>query len=93
MSAPTQSVSTLEDMIFVMWRDCIDAVPDFAAVPVSAIQVLIASTQKMMTDAGWPPVYQHNFLMELKNTLKALTLGHPTTRRFIDLLEIELECN
>jgi len=94
MNAPTQSrVTTLEDMIFLMWRDILDAVPDFAKVPVEAVQVLITSTKSMMTDAGWPAVYQHDFLMSLKNTLKAGTLGHPTTMRIINLLEIELECN
>ena len=93
MNAPAQSRSSLEDMIFCMWRDCMDAVPDFAQVPIPAIQTLIASTRSIMTDAGWPAVYQHDFLMNLKNTLKAVTLGHSTTRRIIDLLEIELECN
>ena len=80
-------------MIFDMWVSCLDAVPDFSKVPITAIQTLIASTRSIMTDAGFPAVYQHNFLMQLKNTLKKLTLGHPTTRRFIDLLEIELESN
>lgn len=91
MSGQTQT--TLEDMIFKLWADCVESVQDYAQIPTSAIQQLIGQTRKLMTDANWPPVYQHNFFVQLKDILKAKTLGHPTTDQIIRLLEIETEFN
>jgi hypothetical protein len=38
-------------------------------------------------------MYQHNFLVQLRNDLTALTHGHPVTRQFVQMLEIETEFN
>lgn len=57
------------------------------------ITAVISRCCELMRDAGWPPVYQHNFLMRLRRDLTELTHGHPVTRQFVEMLEIETEFN
>jgi hypothetical protein len=57
------------------------------------IQGVIARSRALMREAGWPPPYEHNFLLRLRNDLTALTHAHPVTRQFIQLLTVELEFN
>ena len=57
------------------------------------IQAVIAGIRGLMREAGWPAVYQHNFLTQLRRDLTELTHAHPVTRQFIQLLTIELEFN
>jgi hypothetical protein len=83
--------NTTEEMIFEMWRDCVDGVAEYSSVPIETVQRLIAQTRKVASDAGWPPVYTHNFFVELRKQLARGTLGHPTTAQIIRLLEIETE--
>jgi hypothetical protein len=89
----TPEQTTLEDLIFKMWRDCLDSVSDYSSVTIEAVQKLIAETRKIASEAGWPALYQHNFFVSLKHQLKARSLGHPTTLQIIRLLEIETEFN
>ena len=93
MNAPTQSKDTLEEMVFEMWRDCLDGTADYDRVPIEAAQGLIAGTRKIVADAGWPATYTHDFFLSLIKLLKVGSLGHPTTAQIIRLLEIETECN
>lgn len=93
MIEPIAIQDTLEYRILKMWQDCLDAVADYAALPTKAVQKLITDTRKIMADAHWPAVYQHNFFVGLKNQLQAESLGHPTTLQIIRLLEIETEFN
>lgn len=83
---------TLEDMILRMWQRCIDDAADYD-VPVEVVQKLITNTRKVVADVGWPATYTHDFFVSLKDQLKARSVGHPTTRQIIRLLEIETEFN
>jgi hypothetical protein len=85
--------ATLEEMLFHLWRDCLDAASDYSSVPIEAIQKLIAETRKIAADAGWPATYTHDFFVSLAKLLKAGSVGHPTTKQIIRLLEIETEFN
>ena len=91
MEMQTQSRATLEEMIFRMWGDCVDAAMECDTVSTEAIQKLLAETRKVVADAGWPATYSHDFFVGLAKLLKAGTLGHPTTKQIIRLLEIETE--
>ncbi len=84
--------NTLEYLILQMWCKAIDH-SRCEETPVPAIQKLIADTRAIMRDACFPPTYQHEFFVALRERLKAYSLGHPTTKRIIDLLEIETEFN
>ena len=84
---------TLEDLIFDMWQDCINSAASYDDVPMDAVQKLIADTRRIATDAGWPATYTHDFCKALADLLKRATLGHPTTKKIIRLLEIETEFN
>ncbi len=90
MSEPIAIQDTLEYQILQMWQKCIDGAADFE-VPIGAVQELIASTRRIMTEANWPAIYQHNFFVGLKKTLGSHTPGHPTTLQIVRLLEIETE--
>jgi hypothetical protein len=90
---PMMSATTLEEMLFVLWRDCLDSVADYDRVPTEAIQNLITETRRIAADAGWPATYTQDFFVDLAKVLKARSLGHPTTKQIIWLLEIETEFN
>lgn len=85
--------ATAEDLIFDLWRKCLDDIADYDSVPIEAVQKLIAESRKIAADAGWPATYAHNFFVGLKDLLKRGSLGHPTTKQIIRLLEIETEFN
>lgn len=53
----------------------------------------LSRCRALMREAQWPPVYQHNYLVRLRNDLTELTRAHPVTRQFVQLLEIETEFN
>jgi hypothetical protein len=94
MTAPTKPEAvTLEDLIMQTVTDCVDSAVAYDSLPIEAVQRLFADVRKLMTEAGWPAMYQHNFFVTVKNTLKARTFGHPTTLQIIRLLEIETEFN
>lgn len=93
MSAQAQTRATVEDMIFQMWMRCIDRATNYDSIPTEAIQKLMADTRAIAADAGWPGTYTHDFFVVLAKLLKAGTLGHPTTKQIIRLLEIETEFN
>lgn len=57
------------------------------------ISEAISRCRALMREAKWPPTYEHNFLVQLKNDLTELTHGHPVTRQFVTMLEIETETN
>jgi hypothetical protein len=95
MTAPANKPATvtLEDMIMSMVQDCVNSAAAYDSLPIEAAQKLFADVRKLMTENNWPAVYQHNFFVTVKNTLKARTYGHPTTLQIIRLLEIETEFN
>ncbi len=84
--------NTLEGLIAREWVSMIRECEDHT-INLEPIQEVIGKARAMMCDAGWPPVYQHNFLMQLRRDLTALTEGHPVTRQFVTMLEIETETN
>jgi hypothetical protein len=53
----------------------------------------IAWARELMRAANWPALYQHEFLVRLRNTLTELTDAHPVTRQFVQMLTIETELN
>jgi hypothetical protein len=57
------------------------------------ISEVISRCRALMCEANWPAVYQHNFLAQLRRDLTELTHGHPVTRQFVQMLEIETEFN
>lgn len=61
--------------------------------PDEAFQPVITRSRELMSEANWPPTYQHLFLVQLRNDLTELTNGHPVTRQFLEILNRELECN
>ena len=94
MNAPTKPATvTLEDMIMSMVEKCVNSAAAYDSLPMEAAQKLFADVRKLMTEAGWPAIYQHNFFVTVKDTLKARTHGHPTTLQVIRLLEVETEFN
>ena len=95
MTAPANKPAavTLEDLIMSMVEKCVNSAAAYDSLPMEAVQKLFADVRKLMTDAGWPAIYQHNFFVTVRNTLKARTQGHPTTLQIIRLLEVETEFN
>ena len=84
--------NTLEGMIARTLVDLITECEDFQ-INLEPITEVISRCRALMRDAGWPPVYQHNFLTQLRLDLTELTRGHPVTRQFVKMLEIETEFN
>jgi len=84
--------NTLEGMIARKWVTMIDQSECHTINP-ELIQEVIRQTRALMRAAGWPPVYEHNFLKRLRNDLTELTEAHPVTRQFITILDSELEGN
>lgn len=85
--------NTLEGMIARKWVKMIRECECHTIEPVDPIREVIQKSREAMRAAGWPPVYEHIFLKQLRNDLTALTEGHPLTRQFIALLDLELESN
>jgi hypothetical protein len=87
---PHYPAKTLEGSIarelVSMIREC----EDFA-INLEPIQAVIDNARSLMRDAGWPSIYQYNYLVQLKNDLTELTSCHPVTRQFVTLLTIETE--
>jgi hypothetical protein len=84
--------NTLEGLIVREWVSMICEIED-SQINLEPISEVISKARAMMCGAGWPPVYQHNFLMQLRRDLTTLTHGHPVTRQFVTMLEIETETN
>lgn len=84
--------NTLEGMIAREWVSMICEIEDHA-INLEPISEVISRSRALMCEAGWPAVYQHNFLAQLRRDLTELTHGHPVTRQFVQLLEIETEFN
>lgn len=84
--------NTLEGTIAREWVGMIRECEDHT-INLEPISEVISGSRALMRDAGWPAVYQHNFLVQLRNDLTELTHAHPVTRQFIQLLTIELEFN
>ncbi len=84
--------NTLEGLIARKWVRMICSCEDHT-INLEPIQVVISRTRELMKSAGWPSEYQHIFLKKLRHDLTELTRGHPVTRQFITLLDLELECN
>jgi len=84
--------NTLEGLIARKWVHMICECEDHT-INTEPIQEVIQKTRDVMRAAGWPPVYAHIFLKQLRNDLTELTEGHPVTRQFINVLDTELECN
>lgn len=88
----TYPENTLEGMIAREWVSMICEC-ECHTINLEPISEAISRSRALMCEAGWPAVYQHNFLVRLRNDLTELTEGHPVTRQFIRLLEIETEFN
>jgi hypothetical protein len=84
--------NSLEGLIAREWVLMITELTDHT-INWEPISDVISHARGLMRDAGWPPAYQHNFLVQLRNDLTALTHGHPVTRQFVQMLEIETEFN
>ena len=84
--------NTLEGVIARSWVAMIAEIEDFQ-INLEPIQVVIDDARRMMREAGWPPIYQYNYLVQLRNDLTELTRCHPVTRQFVQMLTIELEFN
>jgi len=84
--------NTLEGMIAREWVSMICECEDHT-INLEPISEVISQSRALMREAGWPPLYQHKVLVQLRNDLTELTHGHPVTRQFIQLLTIELEFN
>ena len=82
--------NTLEGMLARKFVSMILGCEDHV-ISLELIQPVINGTRDLMRAAGWPALYQHNFLLQLKSDLTELTRGHPVTRQFIQMLEIETE--
>ena len=82
--------NTLEGMIARSWVQMITECEDHT-INLEPIQDVIAHARALMTENGWPAIYQHNFLVKLRNDLTDLTYAHPVTRQFVRLLTIETE--
>ncbi len=83
---------TLEGLIAREWAGMILECEDHTINP-EPIRDVIAKSRALMREAKWPPTYEHKFLALLRNDLTALTFGHPVTRQFVQLLNLELESN
>ena len=92
ISLTAYSEGTLEGLIAREWVSMTREIEDFQ-INLEPICAVISKARAMMQDAGWPPVYQHNFLSQLRRDLTALTGGHPVTRQFVQMLETETEFN
>jgi hypothetical protein len=88
----TYPENTLEGLIARELVQMITECEDHS-INVEPIQEVINKSRALMCEAGWPPVYQHNFWVQLRRDLTTLTKGHPVTRQFVQLLEIETEFN
>jgi hypothetical protein len=88
----TYPENTLEGMIAREWVAMICEIEDHQ-INLEPISEVIAKSRALMREAGWPAVYQHNYLAQLRRDLTELTHGHPVTRQFVTMLEIELETN
>jgi hypothetical protein len=86
----TYPENALEGQIARLWVEMICECEDHT-INMEPIQDVIAKSRALMSEAGWPAAYQHNFLVQLRNDLTELTHGHPVTRQFYSLLTIELE--
>jgi hypothetical protein len=84
--------NTLEGLIAREWVSMIQECEDHT-INLEPISEVISKSRALMCEAGWPPIYQHNFLTQLRNDLTALTHGHAVTRQFVQMLEIETEFN
>jgi hypothetical protein len=84
--------NTLEGLIARAWVSMITECEDHT-INLEPITEVISRSRALMSDAGWPAVYQHNYLVQLRRDLTELTHGHPVTRQFVQLLEIETEFN
>lgn len=82
--------NTLEGLIARKYVRTIDACEELR-LDLSEVQEVIDKSRALMRAAGWPWIYQHNFLTRLRNDLTELTRGHLATRQFYALLTIELE--
>ena len=88
----THPDDALADFITNRWvsriRKCADHQVDL-----ESVQAEIDWARELMRAANWPAVYQHNFLVRLRNVLTELTDAHPVTRQFVEMLTIETEFN
>lgn len=84
--------NTLEGLIARDWVRMITECEDHT-INLEPISERISLARTFMREQGWPAVYQHNYLVQLRRDLTELTHGHPVTRQFVQLLEIETEFN
>lgn len=84
--------NTLEGMIAREWVSMICECEDHT-INLEPICEVISRCRALMCEANWPAAYQHNFLAQLRRDLTELTHGHPVTRQFVQMLEIETEFN
>jgi hypothetical protein len=82
--------NTLEGMIARKWVSMICECEDHT-INLEPIQEVIQKSRALMRAAGWPRIYEHIYLTQLRGDLTELTEGHPVTRQFIQLLTVELE--
>jgi hypothetical protein len=86
--------NTLEGLICRRLVQAITEQPDYCLISdLEPISNLISGCRALIREAGWPSLYEHNFLVRLKTDLTSLTHGHPVTRQFVTLLELETEFN
>jgi hypothetical protein len=83
---------TLEGLIAREWASMILECED-PAINLEPIRAMIEKSRAMMRNAGWPPTYQHKFLLLLRNDITALPFGHPVARQFCEVLTTQLEAN
>ncbi|MGD0630061.1 MAG: hypothetical protein ABR987_11940, partial [Terracidiphilus sp.] len=79
--------NTLEGLVAREWASMIAECEDHT-IDLEPIQKVIAKSRALMRASGWPAIYEHNFLVQLRNDLTELTHAHPVTRQFIQLLII-----
>jgi hypothetical protein len=92
LSKEVYPANTLEGMIAREWVQMITECEDHT-INEEPIRDVITGTRATMSEAGWPPNYQHIFLKQVRNDLTELTRAHPVTRQFVSLLSNELEGN
>lgn len=89
--------NTLEGLIAREWVSLIHECSDDFQIDLTSLRgplhEVISKHFALMTEANWPPLYQHKFLIQLRNDLTSLTHGHPVTRQVIEILNSELETN
>jgi hypothetical protein len=94
LSIDVYPVNTLEGTIARKWVKKIEELGEYGhMVNPELIQEVICETRGAMNAAKWSPLYQHKFLVQLRNDLTELSEAHPLTRQFITLLDLELESN